>query len=260
MIPFPRLLVLDLDGTALGGGHEPYARFPDALSAWLDRLNAAGCRWGLNTTWSIPMQQELIAASAVTSRPACLVAEFGRRIGYDDGAGFREDPTWDQQTTDRLKALRREQMDALVARIGREVTTVDQQDHQHLFTVRVDPGQADALQEQVPVWQLAFPDLNLLAHPGGTLDVWPLFLSKGKGQEQVNQHLGLRPAQVAVAGDSPPDIGLMQPSVAGLCLAPENAVEAVQQQVRTRNGHVGTGIASAGVMDAFARAFPDWQG
>jgi HAD superfamily hydrolase (TIGR01484 family) len=260
MLPFPKLLVLDLDGTALGGGHEPYARFPDTLSAWLDRLTEAGCRWGLNTTWSLAMQQELIEASAVTSRPASLIAEFGRRIGFDAGSGFQEDDSWDQQTTRRLKAVRQEQMDQLVARIDQEVAAIDKQDHQHLFTLRVDPGEAETLQELVPGWQLDFPDLNLLAHANGTLDVWPLFLSKGKGQEQVNRHLGLRPAQIAVAGDSPPDIGLMQPSVAGLCLAPENAAEAVKQQVATRRGQVGTGVASAGVMDAFGKAFPDWDG
>ena len=33
---FPKLFVTDLDGTALGGGYEPYAKFPDHFSKFLD--------------------------------------------------------------------------------------------------------------------------------------------------------------------------------------------------------------------------------
>jgi len=61
---FPLLFVTDLDDTALGDGHQPYARFPDPYSEFLDGLAARGCQWAINTTWNVNGQWQLVLGSA----------------------------------------------------------------------------------------------------------------------------------------------------------------------------------------------------
>ena len=39
-----KLFITDLDGTALGGDFEQYARFPDSFSKFLDKLTDVGWR------------------------------------------------------------------------------------------------------------------------------------------------------------------------------------------------------------------------
>ena len=78
---FPLLFVTDLDNTALRAGFQPYARFPDPFAEFLDALAARGCRWAINTTWSVHGQWQLVQSSAVRSRPEFLIAEYGLREG-----------------------------------------------------------------------------------------------------------------------------------------------------------------------------------
>lgn len=77
-VAFPRLVMLDLDGTLLGGDGAPYARIPAPMSQFLDGLAGRGCDWAINTAWDIRGQWELVLSSPVRSRPRFLVAELGR--------------------------------------------------------------------------------------------------------------------------------------------------------------------------------------
>ncbi len=66
---FPKLFVTDLDGTALDGGYQPYARFPDPFSEFLDYLHDNGCQWAINTTWDVGGQWDIVELSSVKSKP-----------------------------------------------------------------------------------------------------------------------------------------------------------------------------------------------
>jgi hypothetical protein len=74
------LFVIDFDGTALGG-YEPYGRFPDNLSHFLDEFTEAGGLWTTCTTWHPYMQEEIFRISSLKSRPARAIGRTGFNCG-----------------------------------------------------------------------------------------------------------------------------------------------------------------------------------
>jgi len=111
-----RLFIFDLDGTALGG-YQPYVRIPDGFSAFLDDLDANGCRWAINTTWDPHGQWELVRQSAVKSRPLFYAGEFGRVLagdGPDDALPARD---YCDANAERLQDVRQRAMMPLFRRV-----------------------------------------------------------------------------------------------------------------------------------------------
>ena len=245
--PFPRLFVTDLDDTALGGGYQPYARFPDPFAAFLDRLAGRDCLWAINTSWGVDGQWQVVLASAVRSRPAFLIAEFGLRLARVTEQG----PEFVQPYTREMEARIAEVNEAHQFPLMREVCArfrpVRMHFYGHVFEFYPRPEDREALAELA---RRHAENPALLVGLDRAFSTFPRLLAKGLGLKEVLRITGITPDRVVVAGDSLQDWSMMVPELAGYIVCGSNADPKVQAEAR-RRGAVGTDVCSRGVIQAF---------
>jgi hypothetical protein len=245
---FPLLFVTDLDDTALGGGYQPYARFPDPFSAFLDRLAARGCQWAVNTTWGADGQWQVVQSSAVRSRPSYLIAEYGLRVARITDSG----PEFVQPYTAAMEARVDEVNQAVTFPLMQDIVTrfkpARMYFYGHVFEFYPRADEQERLEEYV---RATYADNTVVnAGVGRALGVCPRFLEKGNGLREVLRLTGIPAERVVVAGDSMGDWSMMAADLAGYIVCPGNAAPQVQEAARAR-GAVGTDKASRGIIQAF---------
>ena len=246
------LFVTDLDGTALGGGFKPYARFPDHFSEFLDALAAKGCRWAINTTWDAGGQLDLVNLSSVKSRPDFLMAEFGRRLARPgaDGPEFVEPYTADMGR--RLDEFLEHGMHPMIQTLCGQFKAEKIFFYGHLFQFILSGTEnAAAFATSTEPYRRA-PEL-VCALNGRSFSARPAFLSKAAPLREAAALLGLAPERIVVAGDEATDLAMMAPDLAAHHLCPANAAEEVKRHVRKHGGEVGELPFAAGVIQAFKR-------
>lgn len=245
----PKLLVIDLDGTSLGGGYFPYTRFPDHFSAFLDALSGDGCAWATNTTWGGEGQWDLIRASSVKSRPVFLSAEMSLRLWSVEGECLKPLSKYNEQSESDLEKARPDMLRLLRDCISFTAETVNF--HGHFLSFRCKPEE-----------EMAFTDFQrsidwkarkLIRYSSGpcSLAAIPDFLGKGKSLAEMARLLNLRPGEIVVAGDEEADIAMMEPSLSAFALCPSNASESVKGHVLSMGGIVSEKSNCDGVIDAF---------
>ena len=247
---FPKLIVLDLDGTTLGGGHLPYARIPDRVAAFLDGLTDAGCAWAINTTWDVNGQWDLVMGSPVCSRPEFLVAELGRRVARVGSGGpeFIEPYTTDTDTETRLTA--RKYMVPLIFDLLQRYTPASVNYYGHLlsFATSDDPAQFD----RDATSRYSRMEGMSVSVGNGQLKAVLSMLSKGRGLAEVLRVGGYAPEDVMVAGDEFSDVSMMQPACAAYAICPSNADPSVKRHVERIGGVIASRPNGDGVIEGFA--------
>ncbi len=266
-ISFPKLFITDLDGTALGNGFRPYARFPDPFSEFLDRLAERGCRYAINTTWDVHGQWDLVENSAVKSKPLYLMAEVGLRLARHgrEGAEFVQPYTKDQEN--RLQDVVETHLQPLAQEICARFKAQSMHYYGHCFEFRPVVEDAPAQREYVNENCLGadYPlRIKLKINDGNgqcAFGAFPKFLRKGTSIKAVMEVEDLRPEQIVVAGDEATDLSMMEPGLSTLPLCPDNACAEVKGHVRKLGGAVGNAHSGLGIIDAFAQLAQqnNWQ-
>jgi hydroxymethylpyrimidine pyrophosphatase-like HAD family hydrolase len=266
-IPFPKLFITDLDGTALGNGFRPYARFPDPFAEFLDRLAERGCRYAINTTWDVHGQWDLVENSAVKSKPLYLMAEVGLRLARhgDEGAEFVQPYTNDQEN--QLQAVVESHLQALAQDVCARFKAQTMHYYGHCFEFRPVVEDAPALRKYVNETCMGadYPfQIKLKTNPSTgqcALSAFPKFLRKGTSVKAVMEMEGLNPDQIVVAGDEVTDLSMMVPELSTLPLCPDNACAEVKDHVRKLGGTVGNAHSGLGIIDAFVQLAErnNWQ-
>lgn len=258
------LFVFDLDGTALGGC-EPYARFPDRFSAFLDALAAAGTHWCTNTTWHPRLQLDLLRASRVQSRPAFLYGRTGlMRARAGAGGGEPEyDEDWAREVaglegvylTRELPRVRRF-LEVDLRPLGLAVAPVEGEPL--MLAVAADEAAWAPLCATVPPFLAerlageAYAETNTESR---RLVIMPARMSKAAAVRRMHQDLICSPARTLVAGDSTNDLSMLDPAVARFQVCPANAAPAVKERVLRHAGVVGEKPYSDGVIEAVGCLF-----
>jgi len=243
-----KLVVVDLDGTILGG-HRPYVRIPEEVARFLDGLEAAGCRWAISTTWDPEGQWNLVAGSPVKSRPAYFMGEYGNQIATwgDDGPVPLED--YNAAMREKLSAWRQRQFYPVFRKLVSRFNATKMLFYGHVLEFYFENGQVDKI-KQFAQNELSAPELKVGVGQNN-LSIRPAYLHKGLGLKEVVAREGLRPDQVAVAGDGVIDLPMMQAELARYYVAPANAHEDVKNWVLSHGGAVSDKNFGAGVVDAF---------
>jgi len=246
---FPQLFVTDLDDTALGGGYQPYARFPDPYSAFLDRLAARGCLWAINTTWGVDGQWQVVQSSAVRSRPAYLIAEYGLRVAQvaDKGPEFVQPYTAGMEA--RIEEINQAVLFPLMKDICAQFKPARMHFYGHVFEFYPREDERARLAEYVQACYAGNEVVN--AGVGRALGVVPKFLEKGNGLREVLRLTGIPADRVVVAGDSMGDWSMMHASLARYIVCPGNADPRVREEAAARGGGVGEDLCSRGIIQAF---------
>ena len=249
---FPKLFVTDLDGTALGGGYKPYARFPDHFSEFLDYLHDNGCQWAINTTWDVDGQWDLVELSSVKSKPVFFMAEFGLRLAKYTSKGAELLQPYVETMEKQLKKVQKEAMYPLVNDICSKFRPELMHFYGHLFSFNVIPEEREEFNKYLSECYSNVDELNVNAHDG-RVGVYPKFMHKGLALAEAIKILSIDPEDVMIAGDETADIDMMRPNLAHLAVCPENAAEKVKSHVIAMNGQVGVGLSSHGIIDAFEK-------
>jgi hydroxymethylpyrimidine pyrophosphatase-like HAD family hydrolase len=249
---FPKLFVTDLDGTALGGGYQPYARFPDSYSEFLDRLAAGGCHWAINTTWDVAGQWQLVLASAVRSRPLFLMGETGHSLAQIAADGPVPVEPYSATTRAAAFAVNEKHLFPLMRDVCRRFTPARMHFYGHLFLFVAAPTQTAAFDAYIAHACAGTTTLTWRCRDG-SLVAYPALLDKGRSLAEVVRLTGLTPAEVVVAGDEIADVNMMRSDLAENAVCPDNAGAAVKAHVLGMDGVVGNVAHGAGVIAAFAR-------
>ena len=251
IMTFPKLFVTDLDSTALGGDFEPYTRFPDPFSEFLDKLADHHCQWAINTTWDAAGQLQVVLDSAVRSRPSFLMAEIGTRLArvIEDSLEFVQPYTSD--TERQVRQVCSEHLFPIIKDLGGRFIPKQVHFYGHWYDFLPLEDQADQFVQYIEEHYAANNSLHHWVGEDKRFIAHPSFIDKGRNLAEVLRITGLEPQQVVIAGDNVMDTKMMTPDLAGHCVCPENATDVTKQHVVAMGGEIGEGFASIGVIDAF---------
>ncbi len=246
----PKLFVTDLDSTALGGEHRPYARFPDVFSVFLDRLDSKGCRWAVNTAWEVNAQWELVLGSKVKSRPLFLMGEMGRSLAaIENGEPVFVEP-FTSHTDREVTIIGEKYLYPLVKDISGRFSPAKIHFYGHLLDFRAVEKESGKFFEYVS--QKYSSDENLICRiTEKTITAYPAFLQKSRNLKEALRISGFSPEDVVIAGDNTADTAMMAAGLSEHAICPENAGEDVKEHVLSMGGAVGRKEYAEGVIDAF---------
>ncbi len=246
-----KLLVIDLDGTALGGS-VPYVRFTEEFSAFLDELNAAGCKWAINTTWDVKGQWDLVMGSPVKSRPAYFCAEYGLNLARwgEQEPVMVED--YCARMQEQLKALRASSIHPVMRKLVNTVRPARFMFYGHVIECTVMDEDIDKLKQLYDTEIAPMKEL-VTSCRDNRFTLRPAFLNKSLAHKEILRMEGLSPEQVAVAGDGDIDLPMMADDCARWLVCPANASDRVKARVREAGGCVSEHEFAQGVIEAFAR-------
>jgi len=248
----PKLFITDLDGTALGGDYEQYARLPDSFSDFLDSLVANGCRWGINTTWDVDGQLDLVNISSVKSKPDYLMAEFGLRMAFIGSDKLQFIQPYTQNMECKLEKIQHCKFNPMIHELCGKFDAARLMFFGHLLSFDLAQHEDDDKFKQYLM--KFFEDEKLICQiNNNTFSARPAFMTKAKPLMEIKKCKDLLPEQIVVAGDEITDLAMMHPELAKHYICPANAAPEVKKHVIEYNGEVGDLPYGAGVVQAFKR-------
>ena len=249
------LFVFDLDGTALGG-YEPYERFPDSFSIFLDELNSCGVHWCINSTWHPLKQGEMIARSAVRSLPAFAYGRTGLIRGQIGKHGIIcLDYTYITRIAsiqNRFERIVRQWLKKLDdnADLKKMLRTEVVPDEPCMCKLSVPIDAFDLLQAVVKQLERDLPGIYGVPDKKGTIILHPSEMSKGEAVRTIQSELGISPERTLIAGDASNDLTMLDPLYTHYMTCPANASTEVKARVLANGGTVGEQLFSDGVIEA----------
>lgn len=250
MSEFPKLFVTDLDGTALGGGFEPYARFPDSFSEFLDRLSDKGCQWAINTTWDPNGQWQLVLSSSVKSRPAYLMGELGYKLVKVNNGHLDFVEPYTSEINSAVSEINERSLLPLIKDICGEFSPERIHFYGHLFQFNAIEKDHRELEKFFKKYNSMENDIICLYNEGQFV-AYPEILKKGKSLTEVIKLNNLTPEDVVIAGDEVADISMMHCDLCAFPICPDNAHPNVKKHVQKMNGEIGEGHSGIGIINAF---------
>lgn len=253
-LPFPKLFITDLDGTALGGGFKPYARIPDDFSSFLDRLSEHGCDWATCTTWEMNVQLQLLQASPVRTAPSFVVVGSGLYLCKLLGDELLKIDPYSLQMQLQLDEIVEAELRPVMRAACTQFDCSKMNFSGSWFSMTVQEEDTERMMEVVGELASQYSNLKFERVPEEQrFYVHPAFMRKGTPVKEILRLTGLTPDDIVVAGDEMMDLHMMTSDVATHVICPSNAHPEVKARVLERGGFVGDGACSVGVMDAFSK-------
>lgn len=247
-----KLFITDLDGTALGGDYEIYARFPDVFSEFLDSLAEKGDSWGINTTWDVGGQWDLVNSSSVKSVPEYLMAEFGLRIAAPKNGKPEFVQPYTKNMEEKLENIRHRKFNPMIHELCGKFNTSRLMFYGHLLSFEL--AQHESIQVFEDYVQRYFADNELICQlKDNIFSVRPAFMNKSEPLRELIKQKHFSPEQIVVAGDEITDLAMMLPELAAHYICPANAATEVKQHVLKHNGEIADLPYGAGVIQAFKK-------
>lgn len=248
-----KLLVFDFDGTALGG-YEPYDRFPDKFSDFLDCISEKGIFWATATTWHPQMQDRVFKRSKLRSRPVRAVGRTCFSCGIYIGNKMYLDAKWDIEMLIKKVNFERK----YVRQIRDFLSSVKEIEFTELFdfifdcNIRVSKRKILSILNSNRI--MKNKTYNLF-YNSEHFQIFPYYLSKDNGIKKIQKLLKITSEETVVAGDGINDIHIFDKKIAKFQIVPSNAHPEVKKAVKKNGGVVAKRRYSDGVIEGFKKLF-----
>ena len=245
-----KLFVIDFDGTALGG-YEPYERFPDNLSSFLDDISSQGVLWATCTTWHPYSQDQVFEASVLKSRPVRALGRTSLSSGLYINGRLYLDAEWEHEMV-----FKKVDFDGNYAQEIRkylrscpEILSVIEY-FDYIFEVEYKTDKKSISRILKSNQAIKKQTYRMFSSEAPSVAIYPSYMSKGVAVKRLQKTLGISAELTLVAADGINDMPMLKKSVASLQVAPANADGQVKKAVRRNGGIVGTIPYSDGVIEA----------
>ncbi len=244
-----RLLVIDFDGTALGG-YQPYARFPDHLSSFLDEITERGFHWATCTTWHPYTQEQVFSASLLRSRPIRAIGRTSLACGLYVQKCLYLDAAWDEEMISCKSEFMQKWLTAIrqflqscpaVSSLTEYFDYIFALTYQQRSQIE-EALNSETLMKEKTYWLFSSTEKQVI--------IFPWYLSKGLAVKKVARTLGLAPENILVAGDGLNDLPMLEPDVSRHQVCPDNADPQVKERVCANGGVVASLPYADGVIQA----------
>ncbi|HOL22186.1 MAG TPA: HAD hydrolase family protein [bacterium] len=251
-----KLFVIDFDGTALGG-YEPYERFPDNLSAFLDEISEGGVLWATCTTWHPYIQDRVFKASNLKTRPVRAIGRTSLSCGLYINGHMYLDAEWDHEMISCKAEFDREYLIPVrefLNSFAEEKKLTEYFDY--IFSIEFPVLEREKITERFnsnniireKTYHLFLPDRK-------TVLIFPWYLSKGLAVRKVQSILGISPQFTMIAADGVNDLPMLERDIARLQVTPANADPEVKEKVEENGGIVSELPYSDGVVESARKLF-----
>jgi len=243
-----KLLVIDFDGTALGG-YQPYERFPDNFCFFLEEITRYGYQWATCTTWHPFSQEQVFAASHLQTRPIRCIGRTSLSCGLYIRGKLYLDAAWDAEMIECKSQFMQESATAirqLLQSLPDSNSFIEYFD----FVFAVNYRKREEIEKLLRNPTIQEKTYCLFSSTENTLFLFPWYLSKGLAVKKLQKLLHLAPKNILVAGDGINDLPMMAPDVCQWLICPENADIQVKEIVSRRGGIVSNFPYSDGVVQA----------
>ena len=243
-----QLISTDFDGTLHADFESPPV--PLDLQDLIGDLQRQGAKWVINTGRDLSSLMEGMARARLSVRPDFLVV-VERDIYFHEGSQYAPCVEWNdgcRRAHDELFAKVRGDVPRLVDWISKRFSASLYEDAFSPFClIAQSNADADAVQIYLDEYCAGIPELTVVRN-----DIYARFshanYNKGSALGEIARQLGLAREHIFAAGDHLNDISMLSGEHAGCVTAPDNAVPAVKELVRSINGYVshqpwGHGVA-----------------
>jgi len=242
----PRLITLDLDGTAVQ--YEPFLRLDPSLIECLHQVRTEGIHWIMNSDRSVEDMLSLVQHLPSIDWPVALLSNQRDILFLCETGRYEPHDIWNKEQ-EVIHQILWDKISPFFPIWGREI---EERFHvrmrfmnERVFTFMVLEKQVEALgeilKEKVTPWQEAKVSGN---HQWRSL-VHRRF-SKGRVLSEAIRCLGVNPGEVLAVGDSLNDISMLNGITAFLVGCPSNASSEVIAAVRDARGLVATESGALG--------------
>jgi len=243
-----KLISTDFDGTLFAEFEMP--PIPKKLVNLIADFQAGGGKWVINTGRDMSSLMEALARSNISVQPDYLIL-VEREIYRHDGVRFAGIEDWNSACTrDHAELFARVRTD--VPRLtewinARFRATVYEDIFSPFCLIAGNNGDADTIHAYLDDYCLSIPNLTVVRN-----DVYARFshigYNKGTALAELSRRLGIKPTEIAAAGDHLNDLPMLKTSYARWLVAPRNAIQVVKDAVSEQGGHVsdlphGEGVA-----------------
>ncbi|MCM8829945.1 MAG: HAD hydrolase family protein [Candidatus Omnitrophica bacterium] len=246
-----KLFVIDFDGTALGG-YEPYERFPDSLSAFLDEISSCGVLWATCTTWHPYIQDMVFKASSLKSRPVRAIGRTSLNCGLYINKKLYLDAGWDHEMLSYKVEFDKKYLHSVrefLKAYTQEGVLTEYFDY--IFSLEFSSLNREEITLEFNSCQVIKEKTYFVFPPDGkTVLVFPWYMSKGLAVKKIQKSLGISPEFTLVACDGVNDLTMLEKEISTLQVAPANADPEVKEKIKENGGFISSLFYSDGVVEA----------
>jgi hydroxymethylpyrimidine pyrophosphatase-like HAD family hydrolase len=224
---------------------------PAELQEAIAELQRKGAKWVINTGRDLPGLMEAMGRSKLKVRPDYL-ALVERELYVHRQNSYVPLNDWNS----RCEVRHRELFESISAHVQELKGWIDDRFDAALYADAYSPlcviaqtiADMDAIHGYLERFFLSISEVSVVRN-----DVYLRFshrdYNKGSILQQIAEEVGATPDTILAAGDHHNDLPMLTRDVAGMLVAPGNAIPVVKNAVRTQGGYVAGKACGFGVLE-----------